>query len=115
MNEFAFVLENNSRNILAFPVSSKSSLEQLREESLWFEGTSEILHLSGTYVNTEEEEMKLALVESSSNHMKILKQVEKKLIVERELYVTENLDKELSEEMFFAYDLLYQRDRFFYI
>ena len=111
----AFVLEHKSRNIYAFPVSSKRSLEQFREKFIWFEATSEILHLSSTYVNNDKEDMKLILVEGGSNYMKILKRSERQLVVEKEVYVASELEKEISEEMFFAYDLLYQGDRYFYV
>ena len=111
----AYVIENGSRNIFAFLVSSKRSFEQQRDKSLWFEATSEILHFSGTYVNNDQEMMKLILVEANSNFMKILKRSERQLIVEQELYVTEQLEKEISEDMFYAYGLLYQGDRYFYV
>ena len=47
--------------------------------------------------------------------MKVLKRSERQLIVEQELFVTEELEKEISDDMFYAYGLLYQRDRYFYL
>ena len=113
VNSRAFVLENHSRTVYCYHISSMKHEEN--ERSIVYEAAGEIIHFSAAYQNSSADPLRFCLIDNHADSLNLLKEHENQLVLAGEFFVTENLKKHVTSDMFFAYELLYQRDRFFFV
>ena len=69
----------------------------------------EAKRVSAAYQNSSADPLRFCLIDNHADSLKLLKEHENQLVLAGELFVVENLKKHVTSDMFFAYELLYQR------
>ena len=70
----AFVLENHSRTVYCYHISSMKHEEN--ERSIVYEAAGEIIHFSAAYMDSSDDPLRFCLIDNHADSLKLLKEHE---------------------------------------